>query len=116
MGGVQDKTKRKRVREYLLTKKGREETDRAVARECGVSKVLVASVRRELIAAGRLPFPVRDKHLGERKVYQPGASARGGYVFDEMGRTVQKMVWVEKHEKKPRRRPGRATKKTPAMG
>ena len=115
MPGYPDTAKRKKVRAYLLTREGRKETDRGVARACNVSKVLVASVRRELIAAGRLPFPVRDKHLGERKVYQPGGSARGGYVFDEKGRAIRETEWNEQQEKKARRRLGRATKE-PAMG
>lgn len=96
MAGYPDNAKRENVRRYLLTKDGRKQSDNEVARQVGVSKVLVASVRRQLIVAGLLPFPTRSKFLGSRKVYQPGCSARGGYVFDERGRVIQKTEWLSR--------------------
>ena len=114
MAGFRDNTKRAKVRRHLMRKGSQKESDRAVARALGVSKVLVTSVRRELLAAGLVPFPEPDKHLGNRKVYQPGASARGGYVFDDHGRVVQKEHWNEEQARKARKSrtsSGRATKR-----
>lgn len=110
MAGYPDNEKRAKVRRYLMRKGSQTESDRAIARALAVSKVLVTSVRRQLASDGLIPWPVPDKHLGGRKVYQPGASARGGYVFDNRGRVVQKSEWLEKQAGKKRRRPGRATK------
>lgn len=104
MAGYPDNTKRNNVRRYLLTREGRKQSDNEVARQVGVSKVLVAGVRRQLIVAGLLPIPPRSKFLGSRKVYQPGGSARGGYVFDERGQVVQKTEWIERQASRVHRR------------
>lgn len=115
MGGFPDNTKRARVRKYLMRKGAQKESDRAIARALGYSKVLIASVRRQLAADGVIPWPEPDKHLGNRSAFKPGASARGGYVFDDRGRVVQKAVWIEQQEQKARKTrssSGRATKRS----
>lgn len=116
MAGYPDREKRARVRKHLMTKTGQSESDNEAARVLGVSKVLVTLVRRQLLADGLVPFPEKNKHLGDRDFYQPGASARGGYVFDDKGRVVQKSVWEATKAAKRRSRPGRATKRKAATG
>ena len=99
---MRDDGKRAAVRKMLRLKKWQGESDRTVAKEAGVSNYLVGSVRRELIAAGHHPTPEPSKTTGEvlaGRMYKPGTSARGGYVYDERGRTVRETVWLARQRK-----------------
>lgn len=122
MAGHPDKEKRRKVRKYLLTKAGQRTTDRGAAKELGVSKNFVASIRRQLLADGLVPFPDAEdlKYLGHREVFKPGATARGGYVYDERGRVVEKAYYLAKQAAKSKKngkpKAGRATKLKRATG
>ena len=95
---------RRRVKRVLLTKWGREASDRDVAGKVECSRSVVTSCRMELRAAGLLPdeplfrVPGHPSHL-------PGTSARGGYVYDESGRTVREVEWLKR--KRARAHPSR---------
>lgn len=99
MSGYPDKAKRENVRRYLLTEEGRASSDTAAAKECGVSRQLVASVRRRMIVAGEHPAAREVHSLGMFR-YRTGSSARGGYVYDERGRAVQRVEWLRRKKKK----------------
>lgn len=70
------------LKRLLLRKEHRDMSARAIAKQCGCSKFLVVSVRRELIAAG-LWEPKKGS-----KGYKVGGSIRGGYVFGKAGDSV----------------------------
>lgn len=97
MAGMKDMKKRAAARKLLKLKKWQAKSDREVAAEAGVNRSIVTAVRREMIAVGEHP----DFHAGERNGtrpgdYQPGAAVRGGYVFDEQGRSVREIVWMKR--------------------
>jgi len=96
MAGVRDLQKRGAVRKLLRSAKWQSASDRAVSREAGVSKVLVAEVRQSMIALGQHP-PLSDitpSHPRQRQSYRPGSRARGGCVFDEHGRIVPEVDYL----------------------
>lgn len=83
-GNVKDQVVRKAVRKLLLARENRDCSDREVAKLAECHRSIVREVRSLLVAEGRLPKP---KH------YVAGASARGGYVFNERGRQVRETTW-----------------------
>jgi len=93
MPGVPDHAKRQRVRRFLRVKSNQELPDREVARQVGVSRQLVTEIRRQLIALGLHP-PRSHRHSCGLEGYQPGAKARGGYVYDEYGRVIPEVEWL----------------------
>lgn len=105
MAGVRSLTKRGNVRRFLLTKEGQKSSDREAGVIVGVSKTLIATVRRELIAAGLHPNRREQgiPHTGDRPIYQPGSAARGGYVYDERGQVIREAVWQARQRKKSKR-------------
>lgn len=106
-GGKPDPAKRANVRRLLLTQSGQEMSDSEAARQCGVSKILVGTVRREMIAAGL--HPAGPRHVahggpGGMTQYIPGAKVRGGYVFDEKGQIVTELEWLQRLDAEPKLR------------
>lgn len=95
MAGVKDTKKRAVLKKFLKLKKHHELTDRDVAKQCECSRALVKVVRCELIAAGLHPPITHDQQTG-RPAYRPGASARGGYVYDEAGRVVREHAYLSR--------------------
>lgn len=93
MAGTKDFAKRSLVRKLLKTKRGREMSDREAGRELGYSRALVTAVRLELIAAGLHPPVTGRKYAGDREIYRPGASARGGYVHNGQGQIIRDSLW-----------------------
>lgn len=108
MAGTPNQAKRAIVRRYLMSEEGRTASDNEAAKQCLVSRILVVTVRRQLIAQGLLPG-VREIPAGRSGKgviefqYKPGSSARGGYVFDERGRAIQKGEWEKKQRAKKRK-------------
>ncbi len=99
-GGRPDERLRKRIRDLLTQKKWQEESDRAVARYLDCSKGVVGLIRRRMIAEGLHPAKMASKHQPEgAEAYKPGASARGGYVYDETGRVIQKTEWLKRQRR-----------------
>jgi hypothetical protein len=96
MAGAKDMKKRAAVRKLLKLKKWQAESDRSVSTEAKVSRTLVTAVRLEMIALGEHPRIEEGRPGFRSDAYQPGASARGGYVFDEQGRTVREVVWMKR--------------------
>ena len=100
MAGVPDLKKRADLKKLLALKRWQGESDRAVAAAAKCSKNLVAQVRRQMIAAGVIPERGRrDRETGVSvgwPGYRPGASVRGGYVYDEAGRPVRDVVWLKR--------------------
>ncbi len=98
MAGVKDQKKRLILKKLLRLKANRDKSDRDIATEAGVSRALVKAVRTEMIAAGLLPKYERPEGGNVRRdAYQPGASARGGYVYDDKGNVVREVDWVLTH-------------------
>lgn len=98
-GGQQDDVKRQLVKNYLLTEKGQYESDNEVAKQVGVSRLVVSSVRRVMIVAGEHPAKTtRPISYGSdnvmARVYLPGQSARGGYVFAPDGSVIRESAWL----------------------
>jgi hypothetical protein len=92
-GQAKDLVKRAAVKKFLRAKANRELSDREIARQCGCGRMLVKTVRMELIAAGRHE-PIDERtQLGPAPKYKPGAALRGGYVYDESGRPCRESVW-----------------------
>ena len=91
MAGTPDFRKRNEIRKKLKFKKYQEMSDREFARVEKCSKALVKAVRSELIASGVHPND-RTRSDGS-PAYQPGASVRGGYVWDDHGKAVRDVVW-----------------------
>lgn len=109
MAGYPDQQKRAMVKKVLKTKAGQEASDRAVAKQLKVSKVLVTTVRREMIASGEHPRGRRlvqhayvEKGDGGAVEYRPGAVARGGYVYGPGGKIIPKEEWEEIQGKRKR--------------
>lgn len=104
---ARDEAKRAAVRKLLKTRRGREMSDREAARELGCGRYLVGSVRRELIFAGLHPAvepsEIDPPSCPRSRMYRPGTSVRGGYVYDERGAVVPKDVW-ERRQRKARSR------------
>jgi hypothetical protein len=72
--------------------------DRDIALKASVSRALVKAVRTELSSAGELPKYERPEGGTVRTdAYKPGASARGGYVYDDKGNVVREVDWVLTH-------------------
>jgi len=72
-----------------------------------LSRQLVAAVRREMIAEGVHPARMEivrkfdhaamaPAHTYDWVGYQPGASARGGYVYDENGQIIRRSEWLRR--------------------
>ncbi len=100
---MRDETKRAKVRRMLRAKKWQAASDREVARGAEVGRFLVRSVRGELVAAGLIPRPEPGPYTPESvqgKLFRPGTVARGGYVFDELGKVVPKEAWLRKQKAK----------------
>jgi hypothetical protein len=93
MAGAKDYRKRTWVRKHLQTKDGRTSSDRKVAEAFAVSRALVKAVRVELIASGLHPTVKSVKFAAGRDLYQPGQTARGGYVFTHEGKIVPIATW-----------------------
>lgn len=94
MAGVKDLKKRSIIRKMLRLEKWQKESNCRIAAEAGVSVNLVAEVRRQMIAQGACAPPARHNHPNWTG-YKPGASARGGYVFDEEGKVIREAVWLK---------------------
>ena len=65
----------------------------------------VAFVILLMIGAGLIERPEPGQFVGEvvgTKLYRPGTAARGGYVLDENGKTVQRHVWEKEQRRKKR--------------
>jgi hypothetical protein len=102
---MRDELKRARVRRMLRAKRWQAASDRVIAGEAGVGRFLVRSVRAELIGAGLVGPPPAQPQNGYTEEqaaasYRPGASASGGYVFDESGKVVPKGVWERRQRAK----------------
>lgn len=80
MAGQKNQGIRRLLRVWLLTDDARELSDTKAAAEVGCHRLIVTEVRRQLIAAGKLPA---------RPEYKAGGAARGGYVWDARGRMVR---------------------------
>lgn len=104
MSNQPDTEKRARVRKILSTKEGQQASDREVARQAEVSRTVVETVRRQMIASGQHPpktfRPVSRGDKVKERVYKAGSPARGGYVYDENGNTVRETVWLERQKAK----------------
>ncbi len=88
------------VRRFLRTKRGQEASDRAVATQFECSRQTVKKIRIALIAAGLHPSVQTRKGRGDNPMYKPGASANGGYVFDENGKVIRELEWYLRQQAK----------------
>lgn len=102
-----DQVLRATVRKLLKQKRWQRAGNREVAAAAGCGKFLVGSVRRELIAAGLHPVPEPGENVSARiadRMYKPGTSVRGGYVYGEHGEVLREIVWLERQKRKGRSR------------
>ena len=98
-GRAQDGAKRKMLRIALLSEEYKDASDRDVAKDFGCSKGLVGAVRREMIAQGEIEPPKSSRRFTSEEQYQPGQSARGGYVYDERGKVIRDIEWKKRQAK-----------------
>ncbi len=94
-----DQTKRAVIRKAFATEEYQRMSDREVSAKLEYSRGLVSSVRREMIAAGEHPPYERPKNA-RPGAYKPGQSARGGYVYDEAGKTIRISEWERRQAEK----------------
>lgn len=92
-----DAKKRAVIREAFGEEAFKVMSDRQVAAKLGYSRGLIGSVRREMIASGEHP-PYERRKNSRPGAYKPGQSARGGYVYDEQGKTVRISEWERRQE------------------
>lgn len=102
-GRAQDVAKRKLLRIALLSDEYKRASDRDVAKDFDCSKGLVGAVRREMIATGEIEPPESSRRFAPEEQYQPGQSARGGYVYDERGQVIRDTEWKRRLAKAAKR-------------
>lgn len=109
MAGYPNTMKRTLVRQALARRENREMSFGGLAVRLGVSRQLVTSVWREMVAAGELKAPTLDddtpgedrrRFHGEAELLKPGGAVRGGYVYGPDGKPMREIDYLRQHGKR----------------